>query len=89
LPKQLQPRPSDELDATSQRLLTAAIRQLQLSTEQIARMLTVAQSIAQLADVQAIGVVHLAEALQYHSRIAATPEVLEPEDPSDQGGTGA
>jgi predicted ATPase with chaperone activity len=78
------PRPSDELDGTSQRLLTAALRQLQLSTEQVARMLTVARSIAQLADVPAIAPAHLAEALQYRARITATSEVVEPEPPADR-----
>jgi predicted ATPase with chaperone activity len=70
-------RPSDELDATSQRLLTAALRQLQLSTEQLTRVLSVAQSIAQLANAPAIAPAHLAEALQYRPHIAATPEVME------------
>ena len=73
------PRPTDELDGVGQRLLAAAIRQLQLTTEQIARVLPVAQSIAQLADAPAIGPVHLAEALQYRTRIAAVLDVLEPE----------
>jgi predicted ATPase with chaperone activity len=81
------PRPTDQLEGTSQRLLTAAIRQLQLSTEQVARALAVAQSIAQLTDGRAIGPVHLAEALQYRARIAATPEVIE--QPPDQGGAEA
>ncbi len=72
------PRPSDELDGVGQRLLAAAIRQLQLTTDQIARVLAVAQSITQLADVGAIGPVHLAEALQYRSRIAVVLDLLEP-----------
>ena len=75
------PRPADELEGTSQRLLTAALRQLQLSTEQVARTLAVAQSIAQLADVPSIGPAHLAEALQYRPRIAELPDVIEPENP--------
>jgi predicted ATPase with chaperone activity len=74
-------RPADELEGTSQRLLTAALRQLQLSTEQVARTLSVAQSIAQLADVLTIGPAHLAEALQYRPRIAELPDVMEPENP--------
>jgi predicted ATPase with chaperone activity len=74
------PRPSDELEGVGQRLLAAAIRQLQLTTEQLTRVLAVAQSIAQLADVPAIGPVHLAEALQYRSRIAAILDVMEPEN---------
>jgi magnesium chelatase family protein len=78
------PRPSDEPDGVGQRLLAAAIRQLQLTTEQIARVLAVAQSIAQLADVRAIGPVHLAEALQYRSRIAVVLDLLEPGSQQEQ-----
>lgn len=77
------PRPPSELDMVSERLLAAAIRQLQLSTEQISRVLAVAQSVAQLAGVGAIGPVHLAEALQYRSRIAAILEVIEPDTPAE------
>jgi predicted ATPase with chaperone activity len=77
------PRPPDDLDAISERLLAAAIRQLQLSTEQIARVLAVAQSVAQLAGVLAIGPVHLAEALQYRSRVAAILDVMEPDTPAE------
>jgi predicted ATPase with chaperone activity len=77
------PRPEDELDGASQRLLTAAIRQLQLTTEQIARILAVAQSIAQLAGASAIAPAHLAEALQYRPRLTASPQLLEPESPPD------
>jgi predicted ATPase with chaperone activity len=76
-------RPTDELDGASHRLLTAAIRQLQLTTEQIARILAVAQSVAQLAGASAIAPAHLAEALQYRARFVATPELLEPEPPPD------
>jgi len=78
------PRPSDKLDGVSERLLAAAIRQLQLTTEQISRVLAVAQSIAQLAAAPAIGPVHLAEALQYRSRIAAVLDVLEPDAGADE-----
>jgi predicted ATPase with chaperone activity len=78
------PRPADELDMVSERLLAAAIRQLQLSTEQISRVLAVAQSVAQLAGVGAIGPVHLAEALQYRSRIAAILEVIELDTPAEE-----
>jgi magnesium chelatase family protein len=78
------PRPGDELDAASQRLLAAAIRQLQLTTEQLARMLAVAQSVAQLADQPHIHPAHLAEAIQYRSRITPIVELLEPRDPAEQ-----
>jgi hypothetical protein len=78
------PRPTGELDGVSQRLLAAAIRQLQLTTEQITRVLAVAQSIAQLADVPAIGPVHLALALHYRSRIVAILDLLEPDIPAEK-----
>jgi hypothetical protein len=38
------PRPTDALDGACQRLLAAAIRQLQLTTEQVARMLSAARA---------------------------------------------
>jgi predicted ATPase with chaperone activity len=77
------PRPPQELDGSGQRLLAAAIRQLDLTTEQIARLLPLAQSIAQLATASAITPVHLAEALQYRTRLDILPEPLEPDIQND------
>ena len=68
----------------SERLLAAAIRQLQLSAEQVTRLPSVAQSVAQLSGVETIGPVHLAEALQYRSRLAALFDLIEPGSDQEQ-----
>lgn len=56
------------LDAPSQRLMQAAMRQLQLSARGYHRVLKLARTIADLAGAEEIGATHLAEALQYRPR---------------------
>jgi predicted ATPase with chaperone activity len=73
------PRPSDQLDMASQRLLVAAIHQLQLTTVGIARLLCVAQSVAQLAGQTVVRPAHLAEALQDRLRFVPRGDLIEPD----------
>ncbi|HUZ00129.1 MAG TPA: ATP-binding protein, partial [Thermomicrobiaceae bacterium] len=56
------------LDDTGERLMRAAMRQLQLSARAYHRVLKLARTIADLSDVGAIGPAHLAEALQYRPK---------------------
>jgi len=66
---QRRPRPEPtQRDAATDRLMTAAIRQLDLTSVEIAQIWQVAAVIAQLAGSAAIGAAHLAEAIQYRRR---------------------
>jgi predicted ATPase with chaperone activity len=62
---------ADEMAAehgAAQRLMVAALRQLQFSQTQHDRAIAIAASVARLAGATTIGPVHLAEAIQYHDR---------------------
>jgi magnesium chelatase family protein len=56
------------LDGAGQRLMQAAMRQLQLSARGYHRVLKLARTIADLAGQEGIGAAHLAEAIQYRPR---------------------
>jgi len=57
-----------ELGESTRGLLLAAMRQLALSARAFHRVLKLARTIADMAESETIGVVHLAEALQYRPR---------------------
>jgi magnesium chelatase family protein len=56
-----------QIDAASGALMRSAMHQLQLSARAYHRILKLSRTIADLAGEEAIGVTHLAEALQYRS----------------------
>jgi magnesium chelatase family protein len=58
-----------KLDETSESLVRAAMSQLQLSARAYHRILKLSRTIADLAGSDAIQSVHLAEALQYRSKL--------------------
>jgi magnesium chelatase family protein len=67
-------RPADirkccQLDDTSQSLIRTAMNQLQLSARAYHRVLKLSRTIADLAGDDDINSTHLAEALQYRSRL--------------------
>lgn len=57
-----------ELDAESERILRAAVNQLNLSARQFSRILKVARTIADLAGCEKIASANIAEALQYRPK---------------------
>jgi predicted ATPase with chaperone activity len=59
------PEADHKLDVAGDRLMTAAIRQLHLSTAAAERIIAVATTVARLAHVTQISPAHIAEAIQY------------------------
>jgi magnesium chelatase family protein len=57
-----------QLDESGRTLMRTAVQQLNLSARAYHRVLKLARTIADLAEEAEIGVIHLAEALQYRPR---------------------
>ena len=57
-----------QVEDSAKGLLQAAMKQLNLSARGFHRVLKLSRTIADLARAEAIGIVHLAEALQYRPR---------------------
>jgi len=57
------------VDEAGRSLIQAAMNQMQLSARAYHRILKLARTIADLAGVQGISIVHLAEALNYRPRL--------------------
>ena len=60
--------PDPALDPTSRSLVNTATKQLELDMNRVKSIIGVAQTIAALAHAEEIGVVHVAEAIQYRPR---------------------
>jgi magnesium chelatase family protein len=58
-----------QMEQAGEKLLRAALQQLHLTAQQLIRIQKVARTIADLAEQEMIAANHIAEAIQYHSRL--------------------